>query len=144
MKIKILTSIDSVSMLTKNEIVCFLSKNLTYNEPKNLILSSIEYALNDYSAQGGFIVLAIDNTNVLIGVAIINKISTQGYYPENIIVYMASEDHNEEDIYHKLLENTKVFAKGSISFPAKSGSIIEKIANRVGFNGDMKQLVFTN
>ena len=144
MKIKILTSIDIVSMLTKNEIVCFLSKHTNSNEPKNLLLSSIEYALNDFSAQGGFIVKAFNDEDDLIGVAVVNKISTQGYYPENLIVYIASVTNEEEHIYKLLLENTKVFAKGSISFPAKSGSIIEKIANKLGFCGEMKQLVFTS
>lgn len=144
MDIQILTTIDSVSMLSKNELVCFFSKHLIMNEPKNLILSSIEYALNDFSAQGGFIVVAKNDIGEMIGAAIVNKISTQGYYPENIIVYIASTDQDSELIYEALLTNTKVFAKGSISFPAKSGSVIEKIANQLGFNGEMKQFVFTN
>jgi len=107
-------------------------------------LSSIEYALNDFSAQGGFIVVVKNDLGEMIGVAIVNKISTQGYYPENIIVYIASTNQDSDVIYEALLTNTKVFAKGSISFPAKSGSVIEKIANQLGFNGEMKQFVFTN
>src|SRR5690554_3523625 len=87
---KVLDSFTGTSIVyTNDKIANFLLKHLEqYGDPKEDILKAINYAFKKNQMKGGFVVLALDETEI-IGVVVVNETGMSGYIPENILVYIA-------------------------------------------------------
>lgn len=80
---------DNPTTFTRDDIADFLFDHLDqYGDEKKSILKCIAYAFGDGPGQGGFILVAHQNEEIL-GVVIINRTNMSGFIPENILVYIA-------------------------------------------------------
>ncbi|MBF8455928.1 GNAT family N-acetyltransferase [Kaistella sp. G5-32] len=77
----------------KKEIIDFLFENLEqYGDPKSDIEKSLDYAFGKENKPGGNVLSAVDSeTQKIVGAVIINKTGMDGYIPENILVYIATD-----------------------------------------------------
>lgn len=119
---QLLNTTDFVTTLEKESIIQFLMSNLDqYSDSHENVSRSIEYALSKFPHQGGFVLLARWNGQV-IGASVVNRTNFEGYFAENILVYLAvAKFERGKGIAKELLKQTKLFAKGDILFRMKSG-----------------------
>src|SRR5690554_7455911 len=76
----------------KETILNFLFENLEqYGDPKKDIEKCMNYALQETPSFGGF-VLTASLDNKVVGAVIVNETGMKDYIPENILVYIATED----------------------------------------------------
>lgn len=113
MHLNLLNAIDTVSIIEKNRMANFVIANSECSD-HGLVLQSIEYALNDYITQGGFVIQILDKPmGDLIGVAITNKTGISGYFPENLLVYLVVKD-NDSELENILFDEVLKFSKGDV------------------------------
>ncbi|MFW6223140.1 MAG: GNAT family N-acetyltransferase, partial [Bacteroidota bacterium] len=80
---------DEVSENKKKEIADFLFEHLDqFGDEHESIMKCINFALDDKTKFGGFILEAVDKEQI-VGAVVINKTGMEGYIPENILVYIA-------------------------------------------------------
>lgn len=80
---------DNEPRFSRDQIADFLYDHLDqYGDEREAILKCIAYAYGDKQGQGGFILVAHDEDEIL-GVVIINNTNMGGYIPEHILVYIA-------------------------------------------------------
>ena len=86
---QLLNTTDFVTTLEKDRIINFLEASLDeYVDTRDNISRAIEYALSKFPHQGGFVLLAIENDK-MVGAAVINRTNFEGYFAENVLVYLA-------------------------------------------------------
>lgn len=74
---------------TNNSVADFLFEHLDqYGDQREDILKAINYAFSDAPGQGGFIVVGVENDEI-VGAVVVNETGMSGYIPENILVYIA-------------------------------------------------------
>ncbi|MEX0929574.1 MAG: hypothetical protein WDZ53_09225, partial [Balneolales bacterium] len=77
------------SRFTADDVAGFLYVSLDqYGDKIKDIHRCIEYALEDQSGKGGFIVIASEEGKIA-GAVIVNETGMSGFIPENILVYIA-------------------------------------------------------
>jgi len=118
---QLLNTTDFVTTLEKESIIQFLMGNLDdYCDSHENVSRSIEYALSKFPHQGGFVLLA--RWNAQVGASVVNRTNFEGYFAENILVYLAvAKFERGKGIAKELLKQTKLFAKGDILFRMKAG-----------------------
>lgn len=118
---QLLNTTDFVTTLEKEAIINFLLPNMgVYEDTRDNISRAIEYALSKFPHQGGFVLQAKKNEE-LIGVSVVNRTNFEGYFAENILVYMAVHpEHRGQGIARQLIEQSKVYSKGDIMVRLKS------------------------
>src|SRR5690606_29075154 len=86
---QVLTSIDHASYLVKKQIADFLFIHLEkYADRKTVIMKCLDYALSYFPHQGGYVVLAKDQEEI-VGAVVITQTGMEGYIPANAMVYLA-------------------------------------------------------
>ena len=119
----------------KQEIVDFLHSHLgEYGDPKEHILSCLEFAtMESISATGGF-VLAVLEKGELLGVTIINKTGMAGFIPENILVYIAVHEKTRgKGIGKALIEKAIDLADGDIALHVEPANPAKRLYEKLGF-----------
>ena len=131
---QLLNTTDFVTTLEKEAIINFLLENLDdYTESRDNVSRAIEYALSKFPHQGGFILMA-KNGNEIQGVAVVNRTNFEEYFPENILVFIAtSRDERRKGIALELLNRTKVYSKGSILVRITKDGQINQLFTKAGF-----------
>ena len=87
-------------------------QSIPYEDTKQAIIKAIEYSFSKDVGKGGFIIVAMDNREV-IGASVVNYSGMDLYIPNVFLVYIAvSEDHRGQgigsSIIRKIIENCKV------------------------------------
>ncbi len=133
-EIKLFDAVNKPTEIEKEEIVDFLHTHLEeYGDSKKDIKKAIDYAVKEFSSFGGFIVLAIEQGEILGGV-VINKTGMGGYIPENILVYIATHGgHRGKGLGKTLMEKTIDFAKGDIALHVEHNNPARFLYEKYGF-----------
>ena len=135
MKYQVLTSIDHASYLVKKQIADFLHVHLEeYADKKTIVMKCLDYALSYFPHQGGYVVLAKDN-NEIVGAVVVTHTGMEGYIPANALVYLAvHKDYRQQGIATKLMKKAIRLAKGGISLRVLPDSPALPLFERLGFS----------
>ncbi len=137
-----LNATDFVTTLEKTAVIEFLLKNLdTYIDSRDNISKSIEYAVSKFPHQGGFIILAWEDKNI-VGTAVINRTNFEGYFAENILVFLAvAEKHRGTGIAKELIRRMKIYSKGSILVRLNKEPEGRSLFTEAGFDASAKEFI---
>ncbi|MBL4586834.1 MAG: GNAT family N-acetyltransferase [Flavobacteriales bacterium] len=137
-----LNTTDFVTTLEKDAIVKFLMNNLgEYSDTHDNVSKAIEYALSKFPHQGGFVVLA-RSENKIVGVCVNNTTNFEGYFAENILVFLTvTAGFQGQGIGKELLKRSMVYAKGSILIRLKEPVLGSKLFTRVGFMQNAREFL---
>lgn len=115
-------------------IVTFLHKNMELpNADKETILRSIDYVYSKNQGKGGFILLGVQD-NEIIGCVVINETGMAGYNAENILVYMAIDPkYKGVGLEKRLIDHAKKLAKGCISTFVEPSAASNELYRQIGF-----------
>ncbi|MEX0813989.1 MAG: GNAT family N-acetyltransferase [Chitinophagales bacterium] len=134
-KEKVLDSFTGTDILyTNNKIAQFLYDHLDqYGDKKEDILRAVNYAFKKHEMKGGFIVLGLDDDEI-IGVVVINETGMSGYIPENILVYIAvNSDYRGQGIGKRLMETALRRAKGAVALHVEPDNPAKFLYEKMGF-----------
>lgn len=129
-----LTAVNQVTQSEKLRIAKFLHAHLEqYGDPQKDILKCLDYATSYFNHQGGFIILAEENGEIL-GTVVMNQTGMEGYIPENILVYIAVHNgHRGRGIGKQLMTRAIDFAKGGIALHVEPDNPARFLYEKLGF-----------
>ena len=106
---QLLNTTDFVTTLEKDAIINFLMEHLDeYADSRENVSRAIEYALSKFPHQGGFVLIARIGDEI-VGVSVVNRTNFEGYFAENILVYVAvASGTRRQGIATEFLKQTKV------------------------------------
>ncbi|MCB9185634.1 MAG: GNAT family N-acetyltransferase [Flavobacteriales bacterium] len=139
---QLLNTTDFVTTLEKEAIINFLLANLDdYLDTRDNVSRAIEYALSKFPHQGGFVLIARSEDS-MVGIAVVNRTNFEGYFAENILVYLAvSEMARRQGIASELLNQSKLYSKGDIMVRLDGGSAVKELFKKVGYTKDGTEYV---
>lgn len=136
-KTKIFSATNKPKITEKECLINFLFENLqAYGDPKPDIEKAVNYALEEVTSFGGFI-LASYNENQISGVVVVNKTGMKDYIPENILVYIATHKNQRgKGIGKKLMQKTIDLAEGSIALHVEADNPAKFLYEKLGFKSE--------
>ncbi len=125
---------DNVSEERKKEIADFLYTHLDqFGDEHDAIMRCINFALDEETKFGGFIVVSEENDQIT-GAVIINKTGMAGYIPENILVYIAvHKDYRGKGLGKDLMLKAFDKAEGSIKLHVEPDNPARYLYEKLGF-----------
>ncbi len=128
----------------KQEIVNFLFQHLEeFGDSKSDITKSIDYALKETTSFGGFIMMAIEEAEI-VGAVVVNQTGMGGYIPENILVYIAThKNYRGKGIGKFLMDKTIAQAKGSIALHVEPDNPARFLYEKYGFTHKYSEMRLT-
>lgn len=132
---KVFSTTNKPNYKEKNNIINFLFDNLQdYGDPKSDIEKCINYALQEITSFGGFILVSYLE-NEISGVVVLNQTGMKDYIPENILVYIAThKNYRGKGIGKELMQKTIELAKGSIALHVEPENPARFLYEKVGFS----------
>lgn len=118
-----------------NQYTVFLHQHLEqYGDKEEDIRKAIDYALARNNKPGGFILLAFDQQQHIVGIAVLLDTLMDGFIPEHILVYLAIDASvRGQGLGKQLLERVKTEAKGSIALHVDRDNPAQNLYERLGF-----------
>lgn len=140
---QLLNTTDFVTTLEKESIINFLVKNLDeYLDGRENVSRAIEYALSKFPHQGGFVLIARNGSHIS-GVTVVNRTNFEGYFAENILVYLAiDKEERRNGIATELLSRTKVYTKGSVMVRVADDVAVRELFQKAGFVEGSTELTY--
>lgn len=134
MEFNIIDSLNTVGMIEKRQMALFLHEHLdNYSEPLESILMAMDYALQETSVNGGYIITAIENEQ-MIGASVVNRTGMNVYMPPNLLVYLAvHKDFRGKGVGTKLLRKTIDIAKGEVKIHMDRQNPAKHLIEKFGF-----------
>lgn len=120
----------------KKEILNFLFESLEqYGDPKEDIEKCLDYAFGKNNKPGGIVLSAIDSdTQKIVGAVIINKTGMDGYIPENILVYIATDKNMRGKGVGKQLMQTAInLSEGDMALHCEPDNPAKFLYEKLGF-----------
>lgn len=135
MELNIIDSLNTVGMIEKRQIARFLHDHLDeYSDSMDNILKALDYALQETSVDGGFLITAKEDEQ-LVGAVVYNRTGMEGYIPPNLLVYLAvHKDYRKRGIGSKLLQKSLEIAKGDIKVLVRKDSPASGLCEKFGFS----------
>lgn len=135
LKFKIYNPNTKMSTLDKLNTVEFLHKHLEqYGDQKPDIEKAVQYALQEISSFGGFILEGYNDDDNVIGTVVINRTGMTGYIPDNILVYIAVDNSERGKGYGKELINKVIdLTEGNIALHVEKDNPARFLYEKVGF-----------
>ena len=130
--------------LTKAQFIDFLYVHLDrFGDPKPAIEKSIDYALDNKPGQGGFLLAAFDEGE-LVGGLVMNKTGMSEYIPENILVYVAVDASKRgKGIGRQVIERSFKVADGDIKLHVEYDNPAKRLYERVGMVSKYAEMRYT-
>lgn len=118
----------------KDQIGDFLYKHLeNYGDPRDAIGKAMDYALGRQGRPGGLIITWEEQDRIL-GSVVLNKTGMEGYIPENILVYIATDaEHRGKGIGSKLIAAAVEHCPGDIALHVEPDNPARRLYERWGF-----------
>lgn len=120
----------------KNEIINFLFESLEqYGDPKEDIEKCLDYAFGKNNKPGGIVLSAMESdTQKIVGAVIINKTGMDGYIPENILVYIATDKNMRGKGVGKQLMQTAInLSDGAMALHCEPDNPAKFLYEKLGF-----------
>jgi ribosomal protein S18 acetylase RimI-like enzyme len=116
------------------QITQFLFTHLDeFGDKAEDIRKAIDYALNDTTKPGGFVITYSVN-EVIKAATVVNKTGMDGYIPENILVYIAvHQDQRGKGIGKALMQNALNFATGDVALHVEPNNPAKFLYEKLGF-----------
>ncbi|MFW5758254.1 MAG: GNAT family N-acetyltransferase [Bacteroidota bacterium] len=132
---------DEVSENKKKEIADFLFEHLDqFGDEHESIMKCINFALDDKTKFGGFILEAVDKEQI-VGAVVINKTGMEGYIPENMLVYIAvHKDYRGKGLGKELMLKTFDKAEGSIKLHVEHDNPARFLYQKLGFTNKYMEM----
>ena len=144
--IDILRSVNDFNeKLSKEQFINFLFVHLDrFGDPKDAITKSVNYALSDNEAKGGFLLAAwLDNE--LVGALVMNSTGMGGYIPDNILVYVAVDaEKRGHGIGRKIIEKSFKVAEGDVKLHVEYDNPAKRLYERLGFTNKYAEMRYSN
>ena len=144
--INVLRSItDFNEKISKEQFIDFLFVHLDrFGDPKKAITKSVDYALSDNEAKGGFL-LAAYLDDKLAGVLVMNSTGMGGYIPENILVYVAVDAQQRgHGIGKQIIEKSFEVAEGDVKLHMEYDNPAKRLYERMGFTSKYAEMRYKN
>ena len=141
---QLLNTTDFVTTLEKESIINFLETNLDeYLDSRENVSRAIEYALSKFPHQGGFVLIARVDGQIT-GVTVVNRTNFEGYFAENILVYLAiDKEERRKGIASELLKRAKVYTKGSVMVRVTDDESVRGLFQKAGFTEGSTELTYS-
>jgi ribosomal protein S18 acetylase RimI-like enzyme len=120
----------------KKDIINFLFESLEqYGDPKEDIEKCLDYAFGKNNKPGGMVLSAIDlDTQKIVGAVIINKTGMDGYIPENILVYIATDkDMRGKGVGKQLMQTAINLSEGDMALHCEPNNPAKFLYEKLGF-----------
>lgn len=132
---------DNATIIIKNQIAQFLDDHLDeYGDNILDIYKCLDYALSKYPHQGGFVILAKEQ-NELLGTVVMCKTGMDGFIPENLLVYLAvHRDYRREGIGKTLMDKALTFAKGDVALHVNADNPAIRLYESLGFQAKYTEM----
>ena len=133
-KTKIFNEQNKPTEREKSEIIDFLFDNLQeYGDPKYQIERAIDYSTKEFTSFGGF-TMVLKEEEELRAAVVVNRTGMDGYIPENILVYIATDkNHRGKGIGKTLIKNTIKQTEGDIALHVEADNPAKKLYEKFGF-----------
>lgn len=133
LEINVFTDKEGMSAEKKEEIVEFLYTHLErFGDPKEQIRASIEYAMKETEAFGGYVLEGKLEGNT-VGAVVVNKTGMKGYIPDNILVYIAVDaSYRGKGLGRELMEKTFEIAEGDVKLHVEPDNPAKFLYEKVG------------
>ncbi len=130
----IYTPKDNISHAQKKEVADFLFEHLDqFGDEHGAIMRCIDFAMDEETKFGGFLVVAKENEKVA-GAVVVNKTGMAGYIPENILVYIAvHKNYRGKGLGKTLMQKTFDQAEGSIKLHVEPENPARFLYEKLGF-----------
>lgn len=144
MNYQIYTPKDNISLAQKKEVADFLFQHLDqFGDDHNAIMRCIDFAMDEETKFGGFVVVAKENEKVA-GAVVVNKTGMAGYIPENILVYIAvHKDYRGKGLGKTLMQKTFDQAEGSIKLHVEPENPARFLYEKLGFTSKYLEMRLT-
>ena len=141
---QLLNTTDFVTTLEKESIINFLEKNLDdYLDSRDNVSRAIEYALSKFPHQGGFVLIARVDGQIT-GATVVNRTNFEGYFAENILVYLAiDKEERRKGVASELLNRVKVYTKGSVMVRVADDESVRVLFKKSGFSEGSTELTYS-
>jgi len=119
---------------SRRQIADFLFNHLEqYGDKEHAIVKCIGYAYGDQPGQGGFVLVA-HQENEILGAVIINKTNMGDYIPENILVYIAVHAKTRGlGIGKELMKRVIKLSEGDIALHVEPDNPARYLYEKLGF-----------
>lgn len=120
----------------RQEVVNFLFESLEqYGDPKEDIEKCIDYAFGENNKPGGMVITAIDSeSHKIAGAVIINKTGMDGYIPENILVYIATDKNiRGKGVGKQLMQTAIDLSTGDMALHCEPDNPARYLYEKIGF-----------
>ncbi|WP_027378089.1 GNAT family N-acetyltransferase [Kaistella palustris] len=128
---------EPASAYIQKEIGHFLFENLEqYGDPEEHIQKCLDYAFGKDQKPGGLVITATDTaTQKLAGAVILNKTGMEGYIPENILVYIATDKElRGKGVGKKLMQTAIENTDGDIALHCEPDNPAKFLYEKLGFS----------
>lgn len=135
---------EDLTPLTQPGIIAeFLYNNLDeFRDELIHIQASISHALGKTGVPGGFIIVAMENDEIL-GALVMNRTGMSGFIPENILVYVAvRSDTRGRGIGRILVEKALALAEGDVKLHVEYNNPAKRLYERIGFTSKYAEMRF--
>ncbi|MFA7115814.1 MAG: GNAT family N-acetyltransferase [Bacteroidales bacterium] len=132
---KVFNTTNRPSPEEKRNLIDFLFEHLQeYGDPLSDIEKAVNYALEETTSFGGFILVSYSENKIL-GVVVVNKTGMKDYIPENVLVYIAThKNHRGEGIGKQLIQKSIDIAEGSIALHVEPDNPAKYLYEKMGFS----------
>lgn len=120
----------------QENIINFLFESLEqYGDPKSDIQKCMNYAFGLQNKPGGNVLTAIDSeTQNIAGAVIVNKTGMDGFIPENILVYIATDKNMRGKGVGKMLMQAAIEStKGDMALHCEPDNPARFLYEKLGF-----------
>jgi len=125
---------DLPDWLPRERLGEFLHESLKpYEDPYEVVLAGLDYALGDDPCRDGFVVAAHEDEAVLGAVVMLDTLMA-GYVPENLLLFIAVKpEYRGRGIGGRLLKRVFEETTGMIKLHVEKGNPARKLYERSGF-----------
>jgi len=125
---------DFPGQFGRSQLVDFMHESLDeFRDSKKDINNALDYAFSTDPGKGGFVLLGIDNGNIVSGL-VMNKTGHVGYIPENILVYVATKaSERGKGLGRKIITKAIETAGTDIALHVEYDNPAKKLYERLGF-----------
>lgn len=141
MLITIKNKADLEAIITQPELSLYLHEHLDkFTDAPSAISKSIDYAFSNESGKGGYLLLALEE-NQLIGVVVVNNTGMQEFIPEYLLVYIAvHKDQRGKGIGTLLINKVFELCQGSIALHVEYDNPAKRLYERLGFKSKYAEM----
>lgn len=144
LSLKIYTPFDKLTSTERQTVSQFLHQHLEeYGDDLEDISHCIDYAMNEVTDQGGFVITCTDN-DTIVGTVVVNETGMSKYIPENILVYIAThKDYRGKGVGKKLMTHTIRHSKGDIALHVEPDNPAKLLYEKLGFSNKYLEMRYS-